>query len=464
MGFVTYTFLFVFLPITLALYYAVRPGARLVVLTIASFIFYAWWRLDFCGLFLASTLASYRLGQLIDQSQDIRLRKRWLTIALALNFGMLGYFKYANFFIANANELLGAMGIHQIAWTSVILPIGISFYTFHITSYLVDVYRRDAQASKSFVQYACYISMFPQLVAGPIVRYNTIAAQLVERSHTPEKFARGILLFMIGFCKKVLLADQLARLADFVFGASSHGFTDSWLGLYAYTMQLYFDFSGYSDMAIGLALMFGFEFLKNFDSPFKSRSITEFWRRRHMSLSQWLRNYLYIPLGGNRHGEARTYLNLSATMLLGGIWHGANWTFLIWGGYQGVLLIAERLNGKRPVGSFGIRFLEWPSTFLLVMVGWAIFRAPDFSSLSSLLGGLLGLGGTGSLHALIPIMKPLTVLTLVLTGVLAFWAPQSWDIAARITWPRAIVFSSLFLLAIIKMIFSSYTPFLYFQF
>ena len=307
---------------------------------------------------------------------------------------MLGFFKYFNFAMENYNALFGWLGISAMRLETILrvtLPLGISFYTFHLLSYTIDVYRGQAKVLRNFIDFACYISLFSQLVAGPIIRFREIADQMANRTHTAEKFARGVAFISLGLAKKVLLANPCGKIADVVFDAGSRGVLDAWYGLAAYAFQIYFDFSAYSDMAIGLGLMLGFVFPKNFDSPYLSQSITEFWRRWHISLSTWLRDYLYIPLGGNRKGGWRTYVNLAVVMLLGGLWHGASWNFVIWGGIHGGMLVLERAQGKNAF----YRRMPGPCrvamTFFIVLMAWVFFRTADLPAALGYLGSLFGL-------------------------------------------------------------------------
>ena len=290
---------------------------------LASYIFYGWWNPWFIFLMLGITIVNYVGGRLIGWPGQPKAALLGCDVRLVASLGTLGFFKYLVFFEANLNHLLAWLGAGTVRVLAIALPIGISFYTFHALSYTIDVYRGTAPPVRSFVDFACYIALFPQLVAGPIIRYNTVADQLVYRSHTWEKFGSGVTLFVLGFGKKTLLANPMGRVADAAFDARSLSTPDAWFGAVAYAPQIYFDFSGYSDMAIGMGRMFGFEFLKNFDSPYQAESITDFWRRWHISLITFLRDYLYIPLGGNRKGTVRTHVNLIVVMLLGGLWHGA---------------------------------------------------------------------------------------------------------------------------------------------
>ena len=386
MVFSSHLFVYYFLPVALAAYYLAPRGLRHLVLTLLSYLFYGWANPAFMTLMLASTVIDYFCGLAIagelrfGRGPIARLelggpRSRGQRIAVAIsvltNLSLLGFFKYFNFAIDSFNGLvaaLGAPGAELDSVMRVVLPLGISFYTFQSMSYSIDVYRGEAPALRSFIDFACYVSMFPQLVAGPIIRFSEIADQLLRRSHTVEKFARGVAFFSLGAAKKILLANSCGRIADAAFDAGSLLAPDAWFGVTAYAFQIYFDFSGYSDMAIGLGLMLGFVFAKNFDSPYKAESVTDFWRRWHISLSTWLRDYLYRPLGGNRSGRRRTYLNLAIVMLLGGLWHGAAWNFVVWGGLHGALLAIERAGGKRSWYRRLPRAARVATTFLLVLV------------------------------------------------------------------------------------------------
>ena len=346
MVFSSNVFLFLFLPIFLGLYYLSSNRYRNLLILIGSYVFYAWWRVDFLLLFVAVTLWNYLFGLRIDRAGTrSKAAQRWVLWGVAGNLATLGYFKYANFGMSNLNALLESAGLEPFVLTHVILPIGISFYIFQSISYLIDVYRGDTEPTRNLINFAAFIALFPQLIAGPVLRYKDLADQFTGRSHNLDKFAEGATRFMQGFVKKVFIADTLAPLVDHCFALQNPSTGDAWLGMLAYTAQLYFDFSGYSDMAIGLGLMMGFRFMENFNQPYISQSITEFWRRWHISLSTWLRDYLYVPLGGNRGGTFNTYRNLFLTMLLGGFWHGANWTFLIWGAWHGTWLAIERALG-----------------------------------------------------------------------------------------------------------------------
>jgi alginate O-acetyltransferase complex protein AlgI len=459
MVFASFVFVFAFLPVFLAGYFAL-PGLRAknLFLTLASYVFYGWWRPDYVLLMLGSTVVDWWCARQIGRS-GARSRKLWLLVSLGMNLGLLGWFKYANFFVDTWGVLVGT----QPQWVAIALPIGISFYTFQSMSYTIDVWRGRIEPVRSFLDLACYVSMFPQLVAGPIVRYRDVAEQLVRRKHSLEQFGLGALLFMAGFAKKVLIADNCALIADPVFAAATPGSIESWLGLCAYALQIYFDFSGYSDMAIGLALMIGFTLPENFRSPYCADSITDFWHRWHISLSTWLRDYLYVPLGGNQHGAFHTHRNLMLTMLLGGLWHGAAWNFVLWGGYQGVMLAVERMFRRRPLYAGLPRFLRVALTFILVMIGWAMFRAVGMGGLSSIFGGLFGTHGEGS----VPIVAQYSREAWAAFGLgllLVFAAPRSRIAVERSGWLADLCWFALFLLALAQLSDRQFSPFIYFQF
>lgn len=377
MVFSSNVFLFLFLPIFLGLYYLSGTRYRNLLLLVASYVFYAWWRVDFLGLFAAVTLYNYWIGLRIGAA-GVRSKtgQRWLIAGVAVDLCVLGYFKYANFGVDSFNVLVSHFGVEPFVITHILLPIGISFYVFESISYIIDVYRGDTPATRNLIDFAAFVAIFPHLIAGPVLRFRDLVDQFNHRTHTLEKFSEGCTRFMQGFIKKVFIADSIAPIADHCFALSDPTTGDAWLGALAYTAQLYFDFSGYSDMAIGLGLMMGFRFMENFNQPYISQSITEFWRRWHISLSTWLRDYLYISLGGNRGTTFQTYRNLFLTMLLGGLWHGANFTFIIWGAWHGAWLAIERALGVDAAPK-RLRPWRWAFTFLLVVVGWVIFRAEN---------------------------------------------------------------------------------------
>jgi alginate O-acetyltransferase complex protein AlgI len=392
-----------------------------------------------------------------------------VVVSVVTNLALLGFFKYFNFAAESwdaAAALLGAPSWRLETVLRVTLPLGISFYTFQSMSYTLDVYRGRVRALANFVDFACYVSLFPQLVAGPIIRFNEVADQLRRRLHSVERFVRGAVFVCLGMAKKVLLANPCGWVADAAFDAASVRAADAWLGALAYGFQIYFDFSGYSDMAIGLGLMIGFVFPKNFDSPYKAESITDFWRRWHISLSTWLRDYLYVPLGGNRRGPRRTYANLGTVMVLGGLWHGASWNFVFWGALHGGWLALERAMGKRGPWSALPRPLRIALTFLVVTIGWVFFRAADLPAAGRYLAAMVGAADPGAAAALVPafIYDRYHLLVLILAAGIAFAAPQTWDWSRRLSWPKGFAALGLLLLALVAMASQGYNPFIYFIF
>ena len=418
MAFTSHIFLFYFLPAFVLLYWLVPRrwlAARNVVLLAAGYVFYAWVDRRFAILLLGTTVINYVLSRFIAATGAARKRLFLTGLAVAVDLAMLGFFKYAVFVETNLSSVLSLFGCDALPILRIVLPVGISFYTFKIISHVVDVHRGQSPPARSLLDFACYVSFFPQLLSGPIQRYGTtdrksepvatFSDQLAAREHTLDKFAQGVALFVLGFAKKILLANAVAQVADAVFAAASPGTWDVWFGALAYSFQLYFDFSAYSEMAIGVGLMCGFECPRNFDAPYRAESFTTFWRRWHISLSSWLRDYLYIPLGGSRSGVGRTYANLMIVFLLCGLWHGAGWTFLLWGAWHGLWLIMERIQKRGPMGPAGSMgpVLLWVSrltTFLSVTMGWVIFRAATLSDVMANAGDyVLAQGGPRRIDA-----------------------------------------------------------------
>jgi alginate O-acetyltransferase complex protein AlgI len=363
--------------------------------------------------------------------------------------------------------LLAAVGAEPFRVMTVVLPIGISFYTFHSLTYIIDLYRGHATPAKSFADFSAFVALFPDLVAGPIIRYKTLAEQLASRSHTLSRFASGVLIFMLGFAKKILLANPMGHVADAAFGAADPLPLDAWVGVLAYAFQIYFDFCGYSDMAVGLGRMLGFEFLKNFDAPYRADSITDVWRRWHISLSSVLRDYLYYPLGGNRKGPTRTYVNLAVVMLLGGLWHGAKWNFIVWGAYHGLLLGYERWRGKQSIYGLWPRSVRIGLTFLLMLFSWVLFRAENLTDAWQYFGSMFCLRPVADTAPLLgaTLYTPYRMLVLLLCAALVFQPVQAHDWALRpVNWPRVAVALPLFALALVTMYSQAFNPFLYFQF
>ena len=376
MVFSSIVFIFYFLPVVLLVYYLAPDKAKNVVLLIASLVFYAWGAPDFFPIFIASMICNFLITNKMHNTEAPKAKKGWLAVSMVLNIGLLAYFKYMNFFVDNVNALLQLTNHAAIQFTRVALPVGISFFTFQSISYTIDVYRKVSEPLRRWYDYMLYISLFPQLIAGPIIRYNTIADQLVSRSIPMEDRVGGFMRFTVGLGKKVLIANTLAVFADEVFamdfGSMSSG--TAWWGILAYTFQIYFDFSGYSDMAIGIGRMLGFRFGENFNVPYISQSISEFWRRWHITLGRFMKEYLYIPLGGNRVSRGRTYFNLWVVFLISGLWHGASWNFVLWGVFHGTFLILDRLFMLDILKKMG-RIPSILLTFLVVVLGWVVFRA-----------------------------------------------------------------------------------------
>jgi len=454
-------FLFAFLPVFLLAYYATPFRWRSALILAFSYAFYAWWRPDFLALLVGVTLGSYWIALAMGATQDEGKRKRWVSFGVAANLAALAYFKYANFGVDTLNALLAAAGAQPLAFAHVLLPIGLSFYIFHAISYLVDIYRREAEPTRDVVDFAAFIALFPHLIAGPMLRYHLLAEQFRAREHSWRRFSKGCVIFMVGFCKKVLVADTIAPVADAAFGLSAPTFADAWLGTIAYALQLFFDFSGYSDMAIGLAWMIGFEFPQNFNDPYLARSITDFWKRWHMSLSGWLRRYLYIPLGGNRHGRTRTHFNLFATMVLGGLWHGAHWTFVLWGALHGGALVAERIASERPGARPWPVWLAAARTLLIVLVGWVLFRSADVAGAGVMLGGMAGAHGLPISPQVAWHLTSDRVVVLALAVALVCASPWLRRMQGGVL---RYLLVPLFLWAVAALAAQSFRPFLYFQF
>ncbi len=465
MVFASFVFLFWFAPLFLPLYFAAPAPLRNAVLTLGSFVFYGWWRPQYVLLMLVSVAIDYLAARgmgACDATQQ-RRRRLLLVASVVANLGMLGWFKYANLFVATWNDVAPWAGAAPVEWEAVVLPVGISFFTFQSMSYTIDVYRGDVAPTRSFVDLLCFVSMFPQLVAGPIVRYRDVQHSLRERATDLRMASDGVLLFALGFAKKVLIADSVGPLVDAVYAAPDPGLAASWLAAVGYSIQIYFDFSGYSDMAIGLGLVLGFRFPENFRSPYLAHSVTELWRRWHISLSTWLRDYLYVPLGGNRKGEARAQLNVALTMLLGGLWHGASWTYMLWGGWHGVFLVLERRFGKvSPYGRLP-HALQVACTFAIWTLGLVIFRCLTLAELGEMATGLVGARGVGALPDLGQ-RAPFAYGALALGCVIAFGLPRS-EVLVRRCHPLVMLGSLLlFAVAVAQVLTEDFVSFIYYQF
>ena len=467
MIFASFEFLFLFLPIFFVAYYLTPQRLRNWPILILSWAFYAWWRVDFLALLVCVTLFTFLTSRMmVSAGLGSRVGKLWLQAGLIGNLGVLAYFKYANFGVNTFNGILAVGDYDPIAWTEIVLPAGLSFYVLQSISYLVDVWRGTIPVSRSLLNYAAYKAMFSQLIAGPIVRYAQIADELKSRVHSLALFGLGARRFMIGFCMKVIIADTLSPLVDAIFKLPAPTLADSWLGAFAYTLQLYFDFAGYSAMAIGLALMIGFHFPENFDFPYLSASIQEFWQRWHITLSSFLRDYLYISLGGNRRGVVRTYVNLILTMLIGGLWHGANWTFVAWGAWHGGLLALHRYYRGR--GGTMPWFAGHLLTFLAVILGWVVFRADTFGEALRIYTGMAWLHGTAVSDNLAWQLTPDRLWTIFI-GMAVVYVPLVERRVAALLGRTGAGLSLVgpfcgFLLAMVLLYSRAAVPFLYFQF
>lgn len=400
MPFSSLLFVHLFLPVFLAVYWLTPRAGKNGVAILGSLVFYAWGAPRFLpvvlGLGIVDYLVSHAIARAREQPATQRRAKLLLAAGVVMHLSVLLYFKYSNFFVGQVNELFGALGFATMGWTQVVLPIGVSFITFEEISYLCDVYRGDARPARRLSRYVLFLTLFPHSIAGPIFRWKDLEAQLADRSHDWATVRSGFERFALGLGKKVLLADSVAIIADGVFALPSDQLTPTlaWLGAVAYAVQIYFDFSGYSDMAIGLGRMMGFQFKENFNRPYIAASFTEFWTRWHISLSSWLRDYLYVPLGGNRRGPRRTLVNVFLVFLLSGLWHGAAWTFVLWGAYHGAFVVLERVLGARrdriPL------VLQHATTLALVVIGWVFFRAATATQAFAVIGAMFGHAPGGS--------------------------------------------------------------------
>lgn len=476
MVFSSLIFLFLFLPITLALYYASDNRIKNFMLLIASLFFYSWGEPVYIFLMIFSIIVDYIHGLKVEKYINLGKKKKafkFVVSSAIINLLLLGFFKYSDFLIMNINALFDL----HISLLNLPLPIGISFYTFQTMSYTIDIYRGEAKAQKNILNFGTYVSLFPQLVAGPIVRYQTIADQINNRTHSLEKFAEGVNRFVFGLGKKVILANQLAVIADGVFTSnlSTVSVYESWLGIVCYTLQIYFDFSGYSDMAIGLGKMFGFDFLENFNYPYISQTVSEFWRRWHISLGSWFRDYVYIPLGGSRVSNLKLYRNLFIIWFLTGIWHGANWTFVLWGLYFGLFIALEKaflqdLLLKVP------RLVRHIYLLLIVMIGWVLFRSETMTEAFNYLKVMFGSGSNALINDsfkiyLIDYWYIILFSMIVSTPVIKQLKTviKNTNIKKNVDSDIAYFFHSLTLvtcmfIVVIMLCSSSYNPFLYFRF
>ncbi len=471
MLFNSYDFIFLFLPIVLILFYLLVPKKfKLLFLLFSSYFFYGYWNYKFIPLLIFSTFLDFFIGNKLASEQSQKKRKILLYFSILSNLGLLAFFKYYNFSAESINFITNQLlGTALFRTYEIVLPVGISFYTFQSMSYTIDLYRKKSKAYNNFFAFAAYVSLFPQLIAGPIIRHSDLVTQLEEstrKKFSSSFFARGIYLFVLGLSKKVLIADRLSAGIDPVIAQISTATTlEAWACALGYTFQLYFDFSGYSDMAIGIGLMLGLKFPQNFNSPYKSYSITDFWRRWHITLSAWLRDYLYISLGGNQQGKSRTYINLMITMLLGGLWHGAAWTYVIWGGFHGALLSIERILGadQKPTSKISYLFRAI-FTFLLVVIGWVIFRSENYDLASTWLNKMFSLNGGLKLSHFSASTRDRFAGALLISMIISWATENNTILLNSLTRPRTKAIYCATLLFFVVLYLGGHSPFLYFQF
>lgn len=471
MLFNSFEFIFLFLPITLLGYYLItKKKLQLWFLFFSSVFFYAYWSTTYVFLLLFTVVLDFYIANRIYYAKNQKTRKALLLTSMIANLSILGFFKYYNFFADSLNGLFTSMGMHPsfLPTFNLILPIGISFYTFQSMSYVIDVYRRTSDAHAHLLEFAGYVTLFPHQISGPLVRHNTIVPQL-EASSTyvfhSENFWKGCYFFVFGLAKKMLIADRVAAVVDpLVANMGQASNAEAILAMFGYTTQLYFDFSGYSDMAVGLGLMMNIQFPQNFNSPYKSRSITEFWQRWHITLSSWLRDYLYISLGGNRVGYLKTYRNLLLTMAIGGFWHGANWTYLVWGVFHGGILAVERFFKDRGWNIIRSSTVSWVITFLLVNIGWVFFRAHTVTQAVEWLKKVFLLNGnlTWDLAFIALKHKDRFFGALIVGIAIALFARNTWQISFKPSAKNALILAFMFVICLMYM--GEESPFLYFQF
>lgn len=478
MVFSSFTFLFGFLPVFLACYSLTPRQGKNAMLLLGSALFYAWGAPRVLPLLVASSVFDFLVSRRIAGA-DEKTARRWLALAVAVNVSFLGWYKYANFFVGETNRLLGSLGLEPVPWLAIALPIGISFFTFQKISYLVDVYRREAPPARSAVDHLLYVLSFPQLIAGPIVRYHDVREQIESREHRPATILYGAWRFCLGLGKKVLIADTLGHVALNVsrLDATELSTAWAWLGIVCYAYQIYFDFSGYSDMAIGLGRMMGFRFLENFDRPYLSETITEFWRRWHISLSRWMRDYLYIPLGGNRVPAWRMYANLWIVFVLSGLWHGASWNFVAWGAFHGFFLMLDKLFWL-DVSSRLPRLVNTLLTFVVVCFGWVLFSAESLTGAWDYMIRMVDVVHYGNLPGAElrgMVIHDQAVVTFVVATAICFFPalPRLADVGPRfdrrlaggeLVGMQCAVSVLLLVLSTLALAGSSFTPFIYFRF
>lgn len=470
MVFSSMIFLWLFLPIVLLLYFISNNKFKNIILLISSLVFYAWGEPKYIFLMLLSIAINYIFGILIDKYR--RFDKLLLILSIITNLGILGYFKYFNFFVKNVNDIFGH---NVLTLKSIVLPIGISFYTFQILSYIIDLYRKEIEVQKNIFNFALYVSFFPQLIAGPIVKYKDVEKEINHRTVDLKLFSSGIRKFTYGLGKKVIFANTLALVADTIYANNIANLNTPivWLAALAYTLQIYFDFSGYSDMAIGLGRMFGFHFTENFYLPYLSQSITEFWRRWHISLSSWFKQYLYIPLGGNRKGKIRTYLNLLIVFFATGLWHGASWNFVFWGGfYYGTILVLEKLFLKKILDQNKFKFFNHIYVLLIVIIGWVIFRIDGLRNAFELIKLMFSFNFK-SIYIINPLFINrktiiITILAIMLCGpfqkIVSVMKNEDRIKSFYKKYLETICIVLILVISISELVASTYNPFIYFRF
>lgn len=475
MNFSSPVFIYIFMPVFFLIYYIAGDKYKNYVLITASFLFYAWGAPSFILVLLASVLVDWKIGNLIHQNRHVDIiKKHYLALSLIMNIGMLLYFKYFNFFIDNINGLFQQVYLGKANWVAAIMPVGLSFIVFQKISYIVDIVQSRVNPPSRFSIYLLYIFLFPKLLAGPIVKYHHIADQLIAREHNLDDVIYGLYRFSIGLGKKVLIADTLGQIANAIFQipASEVSFSYAWMGIISYTFQIYFDFSGYADMAVGLARMMGIRIMENFNQPYIAQSFTDFWRRWHISLSGWMRDYLYIPLGGNRCSKLRNYFNLWFVFLVSGLWHGANWTFVVWGIYHGLFLVMDKMFWLEKARRLS-KHLNTLLTFFLVMIGWVFFRSNDLGYAVDFLVRLFDLSRINvveSPHAVLmtasyKVVLAIAILISFLPAVKFFssFLERHQDLFEK-TLFKMVIMTALFTLSMMKISASTFSTFIYFRF
>ncbi|HFA47858.1 MAG TPA: MBOAT family protein [Bacteroidetes bacterium] len=473
MVFSSITFLLYFLPVFLVCYHLVGKRYKNAVILLSSIFFYAWGAPKFVFILLASTYLDFYLVKWMHETEASKKKKLLLALSIFINVGLLAFFKYANFFVENINLFFAQIGAAPIKWVEIALPIGISFYTFQTLTYSIDVYRKVHEPLKKVSDYVLYIIMFPQLIAGPIVRFNEIADQITGRNETAFDKLSGFYRFCIGLAKKVLIANVMGKTADKLIGLSPGDMdaTTAWVGIAAYTFQIYFDFSGYSDMAIGLGKMMGFKFPENFNNPYVSKSITEFWRRWHITLGTWMRDYLYIPLGGSRvSSAARLYFNLWVVFLISGLWHGASWNFVLWGAFHGFFLVLERMFLLKAYKKLGAA-ISLVVTFFITVCGWVIFRVEDMTLMKTYFAKMFGFEFSGLMSVVDKEFAFVFVLAFLLSFFVVFPKGQQMQNVFYLPKNKPGNIWAMFVFSIILFVFSlaaisasGFNPFIYFRF